>query len=170
MRGEETQKVIIQLKSETPLNEMSGNSLDKAAKSEMFAKEVRSNKEKTGLIVNDMVQIGGRVKESFNNLGLISAELPLSKIQELSNNENIAYISPDREIEANDAHVIETTGWNNPGIIDLGDNNSSTWLGGGRGTIAVIDSGIDIGHNLMKWMDLGGRSKVFQPSNRAQVN
>jgi hypothetical protein len=49
LRRNETQKVIIQLKSETPLNKMFGNSLSESEQEQMFGEEVRRNKEKTGM-------------------------------------------------------------------------------------------------------------------------
>src|SRR5688500_4224424 len=46
LRADETQAVIIQLKSETPLNEMFGNALDEAAQTQLLAREARNNKDK----------------------------------------------------------------------------------------------------------------------------
>ena len=141
-QSDEIQRVIIQIKSETPLNEMFGNSLSAADQKSLVAREVTNTKQKAGILLTDLVQINGRLKKSFNNLGLVSAELPLSKVRELSQNENVAYISPDREIQSN-GHIGSTTGWYNSGISDANDADPTTWLDGGYGSIAVIDSGID---------------------------
>ena len=159
-RADEMQRVIIQLKSETPLNEMFGNNLSQADQTRMLKDEVRSNLQKSGILLSDLVRINGRVKKTFNNLGLMSAELPLSKVRELSQNENVAYISPDRPISSF-GHIGETTGWYNPGISDANDADPTTWLGGGYGSIAVIDSGIDAGHKLLNWtQELTNGAKV----------
>ncbi len=160
LRADEMQRVIIQLKSETPLNQMFGNSLSKNEQNQIFKNEVRGNRQKSDILFSDLEKINGRVKKTFNNLGLMSAELPLSKVRELSQNENIAYISPDREISSF-GHIGETTGWYNPGIADANDADPTTWLGGGLGSIAVIDSGIDTGHKLLNWtQEINNGAKV----------
>ena len=100
LRGDKTQKVIIQLKTETPLNKTFKSSLGESDQNQMFAQEAGRNKIKAEVLMTDLAQVGGRVKKSFNNLGLVSAELPVSKIRELSENETVAYVSPDREVES----------------------------------------------------------------------
>ena len=110
-RADERQKVIIQLKSETDINEMSGNDLSAAERKALIAKEVENNIEKTGILVTDLVSINGNVKKSFNRVGLVSAELPLSKIRQLAESNAVAYISPDSETIAL-GHVETTTGAN----------------------------------------------------------
>lgn len=109
LRGEETQKVLIQLKSDTPLNILQTNDLSESDQKQMFAREIVGNKVKSGILMGDLAATGGRVKKSYNNLGLVSAELPLSKIRELSENENVAYVTPDRPINAS-GHLNTTTG------------------------------------------------------------
>ena len=153
IRADEIQKVIIQLKSETQLNESLGD-LNATDRDSMFAREVQANNDKKGLIVSDLVNVGGRLKKAFNNLGLVSAELPLSQIRELIKSENVAYVSPDSEIQSF-GHIGSTTGYFIPGISDKGDSDSNTWLAGGVGHIAVIDSGMDNQHSLLNWQ-VGG--------------
>lgn len=131
LRGDETQKVIIRLKSETNLSEINADSLNPSEQKRVFAAEFAGNKSKTGILMSELQTVGGRIKKSFNNLGLVSAELPLSQIRELVKSENVAYVSADSEIQSF-GHVSNTTGWTNPGIADAGDSNSTTWLGGGR--------------------------------------
>ena len=149
MRSDEVQRVIIQLKSETRLNESLGD-LSTKERDEMFANEVKSNRNKGGIIIAGLTAAGGRVSKTYNNLGLVSAELPLSQIRDLANSDYIEYISPDRDIQSFQ-HIGTTTGWYIPGIFDKGDTDSNTWLTGGTGHIAVIDSGIDPQHKLLKW-------------------
>ena len=142
-RADETQKVIIQLKSETPFNEMFGNNLSEKQRDALFSGEVRANKEKSGIFMADLRAAGGNYKKSFNRLGLVSAELPLSKIRELANSENVAYISPDREMAAT-GHLETTTGAAN--IRNLFSPTTPLY-GDGIG-VAIMDSGIDGSHML----------------------
>jgi serine protease AprX len=107
-----------------------------------------------------LTAVNGRIKKSFYNLGLVSAELPLSQIRELIKSENVEYISPDRDVQSFQ-HLGTTTGWYLPGISDGGDTDPNTWLDGGVGHIAVIDSGIDSQHYLLNWRYTGTpQSKV----------
>ena len=158
-RSDENLKVIIQLKAETNLNELFGNDLPENDKKQLFAEEVSKNKINSDILQDNLKSAGGRLKKSFNNLGLVAAELPLSKIKELSEKDEVAYISPDRETTSF-GHLVDTTGYWNAGIYDKGDTNPSTWLDGGNQTIAVIDSGIDSTHTLMQWEGVG--SKVWK--------
>lgn len=143
MRSDGLQRVIIQLKSETSLNDMNGNDLSEVDQKELFDREIQANKEKAGILVTDMPRFGGSVKKSFNRLGLLTAELPLSKIRELSESETVAYISPDRETSAN-GHIETTTG------ASLVRNliSTTTPLDGQGIGVAVLDSGIDGSHVL----------------------
>ena len=43
-------------------------------------------------------RLNGNLKNTFNTMGLISAEVPLSRIRDLEYDEDIAYVSPDRPI------------------------------------------------------------------------
>lgn len=151
MGGEDqVQKVIIQLKSETPLNEMLddtgsfGNAIGKEERENMFAREVRANKSKTVVLKTDLAQIGGRMKKSFNRLGLVSAELPLSKIRELVSRDEIAYISPDSPTRAT-GHIEMTTGTSQARNLI----SPNTQLDGRGIGVAILDSGIDGSHMLV---------------------
>lgn len=146
LQADETQKVIIQLKSATPLNAMFGNSLNEADQKELLKQEAENNESLVGILLTDLTATGGTLKKSFKHLGLVSAELPLSKIRQLSQSENIEYISPDREIQSF-GHLGNTTGWKNTDISYY----NGTWVTGGLGHIVIIDSGIDNTHTLMKW-------------------
>ena len=148
-QSDEMQRVIIQLKSETPLNELYGNAMSSAERKQMFALEVSSNKEKAGILISDLSRVNGILRKSYNNLGLISAELPLSQIRELLQSDNVAYISPDRQVEGL-GHVGKTVGLYNTGIFDRGDTNTTTWLAGSGIGVAVIDSGAYGIHDLFK--------------------
>lgn len=143
LKSDETQKVIIQLKSETPLNEMFANSLKEADQKQLFAAEINNNKDKSRRLSVDLAKINGRLKKSYNNLGLVSAEISLSNIRELSENENVAYISPDSNITPT-GHLETTTG---ASLVRNLINPASPLDGRGIG-VAVLDSGIDGSHVL----------------------
>jgi hypothetical protein len=138
---------------------MFGNDLSKKEQEMLFAQEVSSNKQKAGILMTELNGMNGKLKKSYNNLGLVSAELPLSKVRELAESGNVEYISTDREVRSF-GHIGQTVGWTNPGIADLGDNNSNTWLTEGVGHIVIIDSGIDPNNFLTRYTDYGGSSKI----------
>lgn len=148
-KSDEVKKVIIRLKSSTNLNEMFGNNLDENSRRQLFAQETSANKSRSLLVRDRLREANGTFKKSLNNLGLISAELPLSKIRELSENSDIEYISEDGEVESF-GHIGDTLGYKQLGISDRGDTNPNTWLAGAGITIAVIDSGVYGNHNLLK--------------------
>ena len=54
LRADETQKVIIRLKSETDLDEMLGNSFSQTEQKQIFAEEARHNKAKAGILMTDL--------------------------------------------------------------------------------------------------------------------
>ena len=89
--------------------------------------------------------LGGKSKKTFSKMNMMSAELPLSKIRELANDENIEYISPDRPVESNWSHYYETTGAKDGNAEIPNVTVDGTGIG-----VAVLDSGIDTSHNLIK--------------------
>ncbi|NOT48313.1 MAG: S8 family serine peptidase, partial [Acidobacteria bacterium] len=137
--ADENQKVIIELKSETPLNRMFGNNLSDADKNALFETEVKGNREKTGVLAENLLKLRGRVKKSFLNTGFVSADLPLSKIKELIENDEVAYVSPDRETGAT-GHIETTTG------TTLVRPLLTTTVNGAGVGIAILDSGIEGTH------------------------
>jgi subtilisin family serine protease len=144
LRNDETQKVIIQLNSEMPLDELSSNAVSETGQKQMFADEVRGNKEKTGILMADLREKGGKLKNSFDNLGIVSAELPLSKIRELVKKDEVAYVSVDHAINPT-GHVNDTTGAD---LVRNQTNSSgaSYSLDGTGIGIAIIDSGLFSSH------------------------
>ena len=152
LRGDEVQKVIIQLKSDSQMNEMFGNDLSEDEQARILAREIQANRDKKGLLMSDLTAANGRIKKSFYNIGLVSAELPLSQVKELIKSENVQYISPDREV-AGLGHVGWTAGVYNTGISDRGDSDPNTWLIGTGIGVAVIDSGVYGTHDLFKKWD-----------------
>ncbi len=144
MRSDDTQKIIIQLKSDSGLDELKDTALSPATQATLFAQEVQKNKEKVGILVTDLMSVGGQVKKAFNRLGLVSAELPLSKIRQLSESDDVAFISPDVETIAL-GHVETTTGAN------LVRNLTSGTTLDGRGIgVAVIDSAYYLDNEMFR--------------------
>lgn len=131
-RPDQTQKVIIKYKDQAD-SEVVNNGI-------ILSDLATQNKINTKLGV-----LGGRSKKSFSKMGMISAELPLSKIRQLSEDENIEYISPDRPIKSSYSHYYETTGARDGYSEISGLNVDGTGIG-----VAVLDSGIDTSHNLIK--------------------
>src|SRR5262249_31490551 len=85
-------------------------------------------------------------KQAFNYLGMLSADVPLGKLKELENDPDIAFISPDLPVLATaDGHVEATSG-----TSQIRSAVTGTTLDGRGIGIAVIDSGIDKTHNLLK--------------------
>src|SRR5687768_5694562 len=64
--------------------------------------------ERRSMIREKLRHFQGRLKKTFKSLGLISAELPVSRIKELAMDDDIAYISPDRAVASTGGHI-ETT-------------------------------------------------------------
>lgn len=139
MRSDRTEKVIIQLKSDTSFDENSTG-----LSGEALAREVESNKDKKGLLVTDLAAVAGTLKKSYDNLGFVSAELPLSRIRQLSESGVVAFVSPDRPINAL-GHVNNTTGADAVRTQTNATGGTYTLDGSGIG-IAVIDSGMFSGH------------------------
>jgi subtilisin family serine protease len=93
---------------------------------------------------NKFRNFSGKFEKSFDNFGLIVVELPLNKVRELAKDEDIEYISPDREIVST-GHIAYTTG---AGTAWYNVPNTPEAQGDGVG-IAVLDSGIDEYHSLL---------------------
>jgi serine protease AprX len=80
-------------------------------------------------------------------MGLASGELPLSQITQLMDDQDVAYISPDRPVVSY-GHVETTvTAAQEDGRSEVTGITSLNGTGVG---IAVLDSGIDDTHNLIK--------------------
>ena len=112
---------------------------------------------RTGILLTDaaarsqlqekLARHNGQLDKTFNTMGLITAELPLSRIRELEYDDDIAYISPDRLV-ASHGHVETTIGASqSDGRTEVPGFTSLNGTGVG---IAVFDSGIDHSHNLIK--------------------
>jgi serine protease AprX len=140
--------VIIQLRSATRLGEAGvTETMSTGKRDELFATEVRINQMRAPVMRAKIASLNGRLNRALTRLGLITAELPMSKIREMEKDPEVAYISPDRAVESY-GHIESTVG------AGYGDGrteaaNLSNCNGTGVG-IAVLDSGIDDTHNLTK--------------------
>ena len=93
-------------------------------------------------LINDLEDMNGRIKKSFDRIGVVSAELPLSKIRELARNPNVARISRDLPIIST-GHIENITGTLQTRGLVSGTTLDGTGIG-----VAVLDSGIDTYHKL----------------------
>src|SRR6185295_3738735 len=132
--------VIIQLKDKTPAGQnIKGIMVTDIKRTMLGHPSVRAD------LQAKFERLSGKLKNTFNTMGLISAEMPLSRIRDLQYDDDIAYVSPDRPI-ASYGHVEQTIGATDarPQVAGFTSIN-----GTGVG-IAVLDSGIDNSHNLIK--------------------
>ena len=103
--------------------------------------------------------LGGKISQTPNTMGLTTIQAPRTAIRQLAAEGHIAYVSPDRMVSATQWHIGNATATNTPGISDKGDSDPNTWLVGSGVGIAVIDSGVDAGHQAMAWAT---QSKVIR--------
>ena len=140
-QGDQTQRVIIQLKPFTEINNIFGDEVSRDVKEQMLAEEVRANKSRALSVRSRLQSLNGQFKQSYSRLGLVTAELPSSRVRELIQDENIAYVSPDRATQAT-GHVELTTG---ASLVRSLLGGTTTVDGTGIG-IAIIDSGVEKSH------------------------
>src|ERR1051325_9305608 len=106
-RRDKSVGVIIQLRGATSLNEEGATEgLSAEQRERIFADDVRVNAIRTPVMRARIESLRGRFKRSLNHLGLITAEMPLSKVRDLGDDPEVAYVSPDRAVDS--AGHIET--------------------------------------------------------------
>ena len=98
-----------------------------------------------------LAQGGGHSQKNLNALGLMVADVPLNKLEEIAARDDISWISGDQEVRSlstspdNTSHIEVTTGANKVLPLDqngvLGSGVANGGAGNGIG-IAVLDSGI----------------------------
>jgi subtilisin family serine protease len=112
-------------------------------------------------LVGVVVKLGGRVTQNFGRLGAVSARVPTKSLRDLASRSEVRYISPDRTLGA-DGHVETTTGTSavrtQTSYALLGLLQTTTTLDGAGVGIAVIDSGLEAGHEVFR--DSAGLSRV----------
>ena len=91
-----------------------------------------------------LVAHGARVKQRHENLDSRVVEMPAAAVEALAAREDIAYISPDREMHAL-GHISLTTGADAARLQDTTTSTSNRgWV-----NIAVLDSGVDVWHKSL---------------------
>jgi subtilisin family serine protease len=112
-------------------------------------------------LVNLVNAVGGRVTRSFGRLGAVSARVPAQSLRTLASRSEVRYVSPDRPVGAS-GHVETTTGTaavrTQTSYALLGLLQTTTTLDGSGVGIAVVDSGLDAGHEVFR--DAAGLSRV----------
>ncbi len=94
-----------------------------------------------------LLKLGGRVHQIHPNLGVAAVELPLGRVRELAAETDIDYVSPDRPMQAF-GHIEATTGADQ--VRTLAKMNGVSNLDGAGVGIAVLDSGVDRNHKLIR--------------------
>ena len=85
--------VIIQLKDKAPAGQnIKGIMVTDIKRTMLGDSSVRAD------LQTKFQRLNGKLKNTFNTMGLISAEMPLSRIRDLEYDDDIAYVSPDRPI------------------------------------------------------------------------
>src|SRR5581483_7663766 len=92
-----------------------------------------------------LAPLGGRVSRQLSGMGLVIIEAPRNRVRQLAAEAGVAYISPDRPV-ASLSHVAMTVG---AGAVRSAVNGLTIANGTGVG-VALLDSGVDDTHNLIK--------------------
>ena len=123
---------------------------------------VQFKETREGLLDALLGGLGGRVTRRFRRLGAHGVRLPLGAAEALAARPEVSYVSPDRPVSAA-GHLTATTGADaartqtRAGLLGLPTN---TYLDGAGVGIAVVDSGIDPGHESFRGGLLGLSSRV----------
>ena len=104
--------------------------------------------------------LGGTVRRSFRNVGVMVVDLPLGQVDSLAETGSLEYLAPDRDITGLASHLETTTG------ASLAYSSFFPWgtVPGVDGTgvgVAVLDSGIDSDHVDLRDETKGRRRVVF---------
>ena len=133
------------------LEESVNDANNKGKGNQMASVIIQLADDKVGISDSDLqekfTRRNGLLKNRFNTVGLASAEIPLSRVADLMDDNDVAYISPDRPVVSY-GHVETTvTAAQEDGRSEVTGITSLNGTGVG---IAVLDSGIDDTHNLIK--------------------
>ena len=103
------------------------------------------NQTSTGEPLDQKIRkLNGQVKKVYGSLPLVSVELPVSRIAELDWDNDISYVSEDQPLEAS-GFLEDPTGAEQVRKMVSGSGLIGTGIG-----IAILDSGIDTTHNVIK--------------------
>lgn len=101
----------------------------------------------------------GEVKHVFNAIHAAHMSLPLGDIQRLEKDDEVVYVSPDRQVSAANWPSSQNN-WNLLDMVADTVNAPSAWQSGLDGTgvgVAVIDSGVTQRDDLMGYNNSGSR-------------
>ena len=96
------------------------------------------------VLKSKVLGVGGKIHKIHQNMGLATVDIPRSRVNELAEALEVEYISPDRPLMAF-SHIETTTG-----AEQIRNLVSGTTLNGKGIGIAIIDSGIDSNHKLIR--------------------
>ena len=97
------------------------------------------------VLQENLARLGGRISQQHSEMGLLTIEAPRSILRQLAAEGSISYVSPDRPVLAQAGHLERTTGAMDGAIDPAGKALYGVGIG-----IAIIDSGIDETHTLIK--------------------
>lgn len=150
LKKDQLQRVIIQLRETNSAASINFDGAEMALVEQTVAAAATTNQMRSTAMRARIEGLQGKFTRALNRLGFITAELPLSKIRELSTDPEVAYITPDRTVAAS-GHVAYSTGadasWGN--VV-----TQSVCQGKGVG-VAIIDSGIDTNHVMFTYWQNG---------------
>ncbi len=95
-------------------------------------------------VKSKILGMGGKIKQLHQNMNLATIDLPRSRVNELAEALEVEYVSPDRPLLAF-GHIETTTG-----AAQVRSLTSAPPLNGKGIGIAIIDSGIDSNHKLLR--------------------
>ncbi len=100
---------------------------------------------------------GGKIHQIYRNMNIATIDVPRSRVNELAETLEVEYVSPDRPLMAF-GHIETTTGAQQIRRLISGTTLDGKGLG-----IAIIDSGVDSNHKLIRTS--GGHPGVIKYSS-----
>ena len=102
----------------------------------------------TQVLREKVARLGGSIRQSYSGLGLMTIDAPRTAIRQLAAEGSIAYVSPDRAVAAQ-GHLENTTGASLVRTLISGQTLDGS-NGGNNIGVAILDSGFDQNHNLLR--------------------
>ena len=96
------------------------------------------------VLTSRVLRVGGKIHQIHRNMNVATVDIPRSRVNELAEDIEVEYVSPDRPLMAF-GHIETTTG-----AQQIRSLVSGTTLDGKGIGIAIIDSGVDSNHKLIR--------------------